>query len=52
MTTHTATLAARHQSLESRIAEELVRPRPDDTLVARLKKEKLALKEKLKRFGG
>ena len=45
---HTERLEARHQSLESRIADERARPQPDDTLIATLKKEKLALKQELR----
>ena len=46
---HTDRLEARHGSLDSQIASERARPRPDDTLIARLKKEKLALKQELGR---
>lgn len=44
---HTATLTARHETLESRIACERSRPRPDEVLIAQLKKQKLAVKEEL-----
>lgn len=48
-------LESRHAELEQRIAAEGVRPRPDEEVLARLKREKLALKEemeRLKRRGG
>jgi hypothetical protein len=43
-------LKERHATLESRIADEDHRPRPDDTVLARLKVEKLRLKEELERL--
>lgn len=43
-------LKERHASLETRIADEDHRPRPDDSLIARLKVEKLRLKEELERL--
>ncbi len=43
-------LKARHNDLESRIAEEDHRPKPDDDLVGRLKREKLHLKEEIERL--
>jgi hypothetical protein len=43
-------LKSRHSELESRIAEEDHRPKPDDDLVARLKREKLHLKEEIERL--
>jgi hypothetical protein len=44
---HIAALQTRHAGLEKRIAEESQRPLPDSGLIARLKKEKLWLKEEL-----
>ena len=44
------TLQERHASLESRIADEDQRPRPDSDLLMRLKVEKLHLKEELERL--
>jgi hypothetical protein len=38
-------LEHKHADLDARIAQENQRPHPDDTLIARLKKEKLRLKE-------
>jgi hypothetical protein len=43
-------LETRHQDLESRIAAEGLRPRPDETALARLKREKLQLKEEMERL--
>jgi hypothetical protein len=43
-------LKERHASLETRIADEDQRPRPDSTALARLKVEKLRLKEELERL--
>lgn len=45
---HTATLTARHETLESRIASERSHPCPDEVLIAQLKKQKLAVKEELR----
>lgn len=46
------TLKSRHASLESRIAAEDLRPQPDSETLARLKREKLRLKEELERARG
>ena len=43
-------LKARHAELELRIAEEDNRPKPDDDLMGRLKREKLHLKEEMERL--
>jgi hypothetical protein len=43
-------LETRHQDLESRIVAEGLRPKPDDTALARLKREKLQLKEEMERL--
>ncbi len=43
-------LKARHAGLESRIADEDHRPRPDADTLARLKLEKLRLKEEMERL--
>ncbi len=43
-------LESRHADLESRIAQEGNRPRPDDTALARLKRQKLQLKEEMERL--
>lgn len=43
-------LKERHASLEAQLAEEDQRPRPDDALVARLKQEKLRLKDEMEKL--
>ena len=43
-------LKGRHASLETRIADEDQRPRPDSGVLTRLKLEKLRLKEELERL--
>jgi hypothetical protein len=43
-------LKIRHANLESRIAEEDQRPRPDQDTLMRLKLEKLRLKEEMERL--
>ena len=45
-------LKTRHASLESRITDEDHRPRPDSDALARLKLEKLRLKEEMDRLRG
>ena len=44
------TLNDRHAALEARIADEGTRPRPDDSELAKLKREKLRLKEEMERL--
>ena len=43
-------LKIRHASLESLIANEDQRPRPDDMTLSRLKLEKLRLKDEIERL--
>lgn len=43
-------LKERHASLESRIADEDQRPRPDAETLGRLKREKLRVKEEMERL--
>jgi len=43
-------LKERHADLELRIADEDSRPRPDGDVLARLKLEKLRLKEEMERL--
>ncbi len=43
-------LKGRHEFLEGRISDEDHRPRPDDTVLSRLKVEKLHLKEEMERL--
>ena len=47
---HIEVLKDRHASLETRIAAEDQRPRPDSDALARLKLEKLRLKEEMERL--
>jgi hypothetical protein len=47
---HIEALKERHASLETRIADEDNRPRPDSEALARLKLEKLRLKEEMERL--
>jgi len=42
---HMSALESKHAGLDAQIAEEEQRPHPDDALLARLKKEKLKVKE-------
>jgi hypothetical protein len=44
---HVSALQAKHAGLEARIVEESQRPLPDMITLARLKKEKLKLKEEM-----
>ncbi|MCC7282822.1 MAG: YdcH family protein [Acetobacteraceae bacterium] len=44
------TLRDRHAALEARVADEGTRPRPDEVELARLKREKLRLKEEMERL--
>lgn len=44
---HSAALKARHAGLDARIAAENRRPSPDQAMIARLKKQKLKIKEAL-----
>lgn len=44
---HITALETKHAGLDARIAEESQRPIPDTTAIARLKKEKLRIKEAL-----
>ena len=43
-------LRDRHASLEARITDEDLRPRPDHDALGRLKREKLRLKEEMERL--
>ena len=47
---HIEVLKERHASLETRIADEDQRPRPDNDALARLKLEKLRLKDEMERL--
>jgi hypothetical protein len=43
-------LESRHASIEDRIVSEGTRPRPDDAVLAKLKVEKLHLKEEMEKL--
>jgi hypothetical protein len=45
-----ASLNNRHAALEQRIFQEDLRPKPDSETLARLKREKLRLKEEMERL--
>ncbi|MBR0660752.1 YdcH family protein [Neoroseomonas oryzicola] len=45
-----ASLEERHAALERRILDEDSRPRPNDIELARLKREKLRLKEEMEKL--
>ena len=44
---HVSALAAKHAGLEAKILQESQRTRPDAVTLARLKKEKLRVKEEM-----
>lgn len=44
---HISALQAKHESIEAKIRTEMNRPIPDSTLLSRLKKQKLRVKEEL-----
>ncbi|HEX8446438.1 MAG TPA: YdcH family protein [Sphingomonas sp.] len=48
-TGHESALSAKHAGLDDMIHAERTRPAPDTTLLARLKKQKLRIKEALHR---
>lgn len=45
--THISALMSKHADLDARITQENQRPQPDMATLARLKKEKLKLKEEI-----
>lgn len=47
---HSNALVAKHAHIDARIASETSRPRPDETLLHMLKKQKLKIKEALARL--
>ena len=47
---HAEALVNKHAALEALLDNEEHRPHPDDYLVARLKKEKLRIKEEIERL--
>lgn len=44
---HISALESKHAGLERRIAEEMIRPSPNDGLIKELKRRKLRIKEEL-----
>ena len=44
---HMDALMSKHASLDARIMEESLRPHPDSATIARLKKEKLRLRDEM-----
>jgi uncharacterized protein len=47
---HLEVLKARHREIDTRIQEEERRPSPDEIKIAKLKREKLKLKEEIHNF--
>jgi hypothetical protein len=47
VTEHVEALRAKHAELEHQIEEEEHRPRPDDTLITELKRQKLRIKDQI-----
>ncbi|MGE5721135.1 MAG: DUF465 domain-containing protein [Sphingomonadales bacterium] len=45
---HFSALASKHADIDARINEENQRPQPDMATIARLKKEKLKLKDEMR----
>ncbi|MGF1477290.1 MAG: YdcH family protein [Geminicoccaceae bacterium] len=50
MTDHVESLRTKHATLERAIDDELHRPLPDQALLARLKKQKLKIKDEITRL--
>jgi len=44
-------LTNRHSELEDRLQDETARPMPDSSLIAALKRQKLAIKDEMARMG-
>ena len=44
---HVSALQSKHAGLEARLRDEMNRPAPDATMIQKLKKEKLRLKEEM-----
>jgi hypothetical protein len=49
---HLAALAAKHKELEYLLAQEHLRPLPDEVTLAQIKKQKLKLKESMGKVQG
>lgn len=48
-TSHLSALKSRHAEVDAELSAEAARPRPDERLIARLKKMKLQLKDQISR---
>jgi hypothetical protein len=46
-TSHLVALRSKHAGIDARLSEEARRPSPDSNIVARLKKEKLQIKQEI-----
>ena len=47
---HLSALEVKHHDLDSKIDDEMHRPAPDQSLLTTLKREKLRIKEEIKRI--
>lgn len=47
---HLVSLKDKHASLDAQLGKEMIRPLPDTAVIARIKKEKLRLKEQITRL--
>lgn len=47
---HLAELSEKHRALERKIEEEVARPGSDDTVIRRMKQEKLKLKDEISKL--
>lgn len=47
---HIATLESKHHHLEAMLEDEIRRPMPDFTIIQTLKKQKLLIKEEMRRL--
>lgn len=50
MTAHIVELERKHQALDKKIADELAHPNQDSVKIAALKRQKLLLKDEIKRL--
>lgn len=46
----TASLSQRHASLDRELEAEALRPQPDEAVITKLKREKLRIKDEIKRL--
>ncbi len=49
---HIEALSARHAMIDGQISAEMLRPLPDTTKLARLKRQKLRIKEEVESMAG